>query len=181
MPVKIHGVRVTNASPAKDIQGGPDGEVDSTAPSSSHFFEIRERLGASGVGQWQWGPICQLLDQLRINPAAEPFHIRGVDQELVTKSGQLIENTGAEDHIGEALPTVSDHHVVCASPAAAQVQNEALFADLSGQSVQSLPVQSVVLKDPRGDDNMGSTRLEPGFGIVQIQAAAYLQASRISL
>ena len=70
--------------------------------------------------------------------------------------------------------------MLAAAPAAAQVEHEAFLADERDELPQTLPFQAPVAEDPRGDDDMRRTGIQPGPCIVGIDAAAELETARPS-
>ncbi len=109
-------------------------------------------------------------------PEHFPFHIDGMDQKLVTEGSEIGKGRRRDGHGGEVLPAVGDDKVGFPPAAAAQIEDQVLFAYFLGQGPQAVFIDFAILKDMGGNDDMTRAMIEPGGGIIGGNPAADLQA-----
>src|ERR1041385_5736989 len=93
------------------------------------FLEISEGIGAAGVGSRNGRPFGKLDDQFLIYTAAKTFDIDRVDEKLGAPGGQHFQIFPCNDQVGELLPAVSNDNIVGALATAAQIEDQAFFAN----------------------------------------------------
>lgn len=175
--IERHAVGVTHPGAAEQIEGGTDGQVHAPPSDPVHGFEVLDGTGSAGVGDGERRPVGEFLDEGDINAGAEAFDIDGMDEEFGAEVGEGFEGMGSQAQFGEVLPAVGNDPVLVVAQAAAEVEDDPGATDEAFQFAEAIPIDPALAEDPGGDDDVGSAGIEPGAGIVGMDAAAELEAT----
>ncbi len=124
--------------------------------------------------------MAESFHEFQIDTLTEAFDIHSVDEKFCAGSGQCLESFLGDSQGRELLPAIGDYKVFAIADAAAQVEHEAFFIDELDELREARFIQAAFPENPRGDDDMRSPGIEIAAGIGGIDAAADMQAARIS-
>ena len=102
----------------------------------SNLFDIFQAADTSGVGDRNPVPFSQQPDQLLLDSAAFSLHIHSVNQEFIAERRQHRQDFFRKRDLRIGLPAIRHDIIFPVFLAAAQIQNQTLFAHSIHHAVQ---------------------------------------------
>ena len=114
---------------AVQVQSAADCDMNFILSGFSNLFDIFQTADTSGVGDRNPVPSSQQPDQLLLDSAAFPLHIHSVNQKFIAERRQHRQNFFRKRDPRISLPAIRHDIILPVFLAAAQIQNQTLFAD----------------------------------------------------
>jgi len=176
-PVEFDAFGVGHPAASENIEGAADGEIDLAAADLLDGLEVGQRAGAARVRDGKRATPGEETDQPGVDAPAKALDIDGVDEEFGAKRRHPPEDFGSEFEVREILPAVGHDPVAIVADPATEIEDQTPGTDESRKFGQPVPIDASLAEDPRGDDDVGRTRVEPSTGIVGIDSAAELESA----
>ena len=172
--IKCYGVFVAHAVAAEDVESGADREMNPPLAKRGDSLQILHRLGTAGVGGGDGAVLGDESDEVFVDPLPKPLDVDAVDEEFIAVPGQSAKRVGVDAKIGKGLPTVGDDKVIAVALAATEVDDEPRLAKRLAKLSEAGFIKLAVVEQPRGDDDVGGSSLDPPGGVVGRYATADL-------